>query len=227
MQEGNRDAFRPLVEQYQSLICALSYSASGNVSLSEDIAQETFLVAWKQLPQLRETGRFKAWLCGIARNLIQNHLRRDRRSASVESFEAMGPVGLELRLGRLAVSMLWPAVLFASLSLKTPNFEAGLVVLTLSAGMVALCCSQCFRARSWRHPVLSGTWLGLLGVLVVAVHLYLPAWRDAGIVEAQWTPARTEWILTAFFGFSSLSWRRYFVHQPLSMPITGRATSVA
>jgi hypothetical protein len=120
--------------------------------------------------------------------------------------------------------MMWPAVLFASLSLKTPNYEAGLVVFTVSAGMVALCCVQCFRARSWRRPVIGAAGVGLLGVLLVAVHLYLPAWRLAGIVDAKWTRERVEWILVGFFGLSAMSWRRYFVHRPLSMPITETAT---
>ena len=40
--DGSRDAFRRIVERYQTLICSLAYSATGNVSRSEDMAQETF-----------------------------------------------------------------------------------------------------------------------------------------------------------------------------------------
>ena len=36
---GSRDAFRRIVERYQTLICSLAYSATGNVSRSEDMAQ--------------------------------------------------------------------------------------------------------------------------------------------------------------------------------------------
>ena len=76
---GQRDAFRHIVERYQSLICSLGYSATGSVSQSEDIAQETFVTAWKQLPQLREPPKLRAWLCGITRNLIGKELRREGR----------------------------------------------------------------------------------------------------------------------------------------------------
>ena len=73
---GSRDAFGHIVARYQSLVCALAYSATGSLSQSEDLAQETFFTAWKQLRSLREPGRLRSWLCGIARNLINNWLRR-------------------------------------------------------------------------------------------------------------------------------------------------------
>jgi RNA polymerase sigma factor (sigma-70 family) len=76
---GNRDAFGQIVARHQSLICSLAYSATGSLTQSEDIAQETFVTAWKHLPELREPAKFRAWLCGIARNLIGKTLRRDAR----------------------------------------------------------------------------------------------------------------------------------------------------
>ena len=76
---GSRQAFTRIVERYQSLICALGYSATGSVSRSEDLAQETFVTAWKQLALLREPAKLRAWLCGIARNHINGALRRQVR----------------------------------------------------------------------------------------------------------------------------------------------------
>jgi RNA polymerase sigma factor (sigma-70 family) len=76
---GSRDAFRQIVERYQTLICSLMYSSTGNVSQSEDMAQETFLAAWKQLRTLREPDKLRAWLCGIVRNRTQKSLQRERR----------------------------------------------------------------------------------------------------------------------------------------------------
>ena len=65
--------------RYQSLICSLAYSATGSLTQSEDLAQETFVTAWKHLPELREPAKLRPWLCGIARNLIGKTLRRDSR----------------------------------------------------------------------------------------------------------------------------------------------------
>lgn len=53
---GNRDAFAQIVDRYKSLVCSLAYSATGNLSQSEDLAQETFVTAWRQMKQ-RENPR--------------------------------------------------------------------------------------------------------------------------------------------------------------------------
>jgi RNA polymerase sigma factor (sigma-70 family) len=73
------DAFSEIVTRYQSLICALTYNATGSVARSEDLAQEVFLVAWKELGQLREPAKLRAWLCGIARRLTAKTLDRETR----------------------------------------------------------------------------------------------------------------------------------------------------
>jgi len=73
---GSREAFRQIVERHQTLVCSLAYGATGNVSRSQDLAQETFLAAWKDLPGLREPGKLRAWLCGIVRHAIQKSHRR-------------------------------------------------------------------------------------------------------------------------------------------------------
>ena len=76
---GSRDAFGRIVERYQSLVCAVAFSATGSVTRSEDLAQETFLTAWQQLRQLREPAKLRAWLCGIARNTVNADRRRQGR----------------------------------------------------------------------------------------------------------------------------------------------------
>jgi len=73
---GNREAFAQIVERYQSLVCSITYGATGSLGLSEDIAQETFLTAWQELAKLSDATKLRAWLCGIVRNLVNNSLRR-------------------------------------------------------------------------------------------------------------------------------------------------------
>jgi RNA polymerase sigma factor (sigma-70 family) len=89
--DGNRDAFRLIVERYQTLISSLAYCATGNVSRSEDLAQETFVSAWKQLAELREPAKLRPWLCSIARSLISREFRRQGREPdhAAESLEAV------------------------------------------------------------------------------------------------------------------------------------------
>jgi len=81
---GEREAFGLLVSRYQDVVCAVSFSSTGNWALSEDVAQDTFIAAWSQLGQLREAGRLRSWLCGIARNLARKARKRTDREAVVD-----------------------------------------------------------------------------------------------------------------------------------------------
>src|SRR5512142_1589370 len=76
---GDRDAFGQIVERYQTLIASLAYCATGNVSQSEDLAQETFVTAWKDLAELREPAKLRPWLCSITRFLISKQFRHQGR----------------------------------------------------------------------------------------------------------------------------------------------------
>ena len=86
---GNSESFAVLVGKYQSLVCAITYGSTGDVEVSEELAQEAFLLAWENLPQLKDLAKFKAWLCQIARNVIQNWLRAKQRDlvAKATSFD--------------------------------------------------------------------------------------------------------------------------------------------
>jgi len=68
-QTGDGPAFRHIVERYQAMVCAVTYSILGDLALSEDAAQEAFVVAWQQLHTLRDATRLRSWLAGIARNV--------------------------------------------------------------------------------------------------------------------------------------------------------------
>jgi len=78
--DGDRNAFGQLVTRHQAPVCALAYSACGSISRSQDLAQEVFITAWRQLHALKEPGSFKAWLLGIARNLLRKSFRQQTRN---------------------------------------------------------------------------------------------------------------------------------------------------
>src|SRR5262245_58439533 len=67
-QSGDRAAFGHLVGRYQGSVRGLAYALTGSFTQSEEVAQETFLLAWRRLPEMREPDRFHAWVLGIARN---------------------------------------------------------------------------------------------------------------------------------------------------------------
>lgn len=72
---GDRDSFCEIVSRYQNLLCSIAYSAVGDLKQSEDLAQETFIEAWKKLDTLKDPEKLKAWLCGILRFKV-SHFRR-------------------------------------------------------------------------------------------------------------------------------------------------------
>jgi RNA polymerase sigma factor (sigma-70 family) len=89
--DGDQNAFRQLVERYQTLICSLAYCATGSTSQSEDLAQETFVIAWQELAKLREPSKLRPWLCTIVRFRIGKQRRRVGREPvhAAEPMEAM------------------------------------------------------------------------------------------------------------------------------------------
>jgi RNA polymerase sigma factor (sigma-70 family) len=76
--DGNTAAFEQIVQKYQSLVCAITFSGTGRVDISEELAQETFLSAWKNLRQLKELSGFRPWLCTIARNMLNSYYRKKK-----------------------------------------------------------------------------------------------------------------------------------------------------
>ncbi len=76
---GDAAAFEMVVTKYQNAVSAVSYSRVGDFNISEDISQETFLVAWQSRDSLVNPEQLRSWLCGIARNLSNNHLRHRNR----------------------------------------------------------------------------------------------------------------------------------------------------
>jgi RNA polymerase sigma factor (sigma-70 family) len=121
---GDREAFGEIVRQYQNLVNGVAYSITGNVQESEDLAQETFIAAWQRLRELREVEKLPAWLCGIARNLANNYLRRtqvERQKRSESTLETLPAVAIEEeseKAGRIA--LLWATLKEIPLQFREP-----------------------------------------------------------------------------------------------------------
>src|SRR5690242_18002305 len=65
----DRHAFAELVKRHQSSVRAcLRKLTAGNHALADDLAQDTFLLAWRNLKSFRQEARFSTWLYRIATN---------------------------------------------------------------------------------------------------------------------------------------------------------------
>ena len=75
----DRHAFAELVKRHQSAVRAcLRKLTAGNHALADDLAQETFVLAWRNLASFRQEARFSTWLYRIATNAWLAHARKRR-----------------------------------------------------------------------------------------------------------------------------------------------------
>ncbi len=73
----DRNAFAELVRRHQSqLRASLRKMTGGNIELSDDVAQETFILAWKNIKSFRYEAKFSTWLYRIAFNAWQSDVRK-------------------------------------------------------------------------------------------------------------------------------------------------------
>ncbi len=75
---GNQQAFAQLYEQYHGPICTYLAHLVGNDEVGRDLAQETFIRAWKGLPKLQDDLSFQHWLYRIATNVVHSYRRQER-----------------------------------------------------------------------------------------------------------------------------------------------------
>ena len=96
---GDQHAFEVLVRQYRNRVLNVAWRIVSDADAAQDVAQETFIKAYQQLPRFRGKSKFGTWLYRIAVNEARGHLRaRRRRQARWEKqgmLEAAQPVSTE------------------------------------------------------------------------------------------------------------------------------------
>jgi RNA polymerase sigma-70 factor (ECF subfamily) len=75
-QRGNRAAFEVLVRHYDQSVLRLAYHLTGSESDAQDIYQDAFLKAYKNLGSFRFECSFYTWIYRIVTNLCLDHLRK-------------------------------------------------------------------------------------------------------------------------------------------------------
>ncbi|HEY2826973.1 MAG TPA: sigma-70 family RNA polymerase sigma factor [Pirellulales bacterium] len=78
---GNREAFGELYDRHARIVRAVVAGVSGDWPAVEDMTQECFLRAYRNLAKLRNLEGFRPWVVGIARQVAHERrrsLRRDR-----------------------------------------------------------------------------------------------------------------------------------------------------
>ena len=97
---GDGDAFETLVREHQTRVYNLALRMTGSEEDAQDIAQETFLKAWRTMGKYRGECSLGSWLYRIASNLSIDLLRKNKRQQreKIVSLEDNGEDGRTLEL---------------------------------------------------------------------------------------------------------------------------------
>jgi len=95
LERDDRRAFARLVERHQSRVrTVLRRLTKGDMALADDLAQETFVLAWRNLASFRFEARFSTWIYRIAFNAWQSEARK-RREVAMDLDDEAPPEGSE------------------------------------------------------------------------------------------------------------------------------------
>ena len=87
VRRGDHDAFRILVERHSRAVFRVAYRLTGHEQDAEDVVQETFLRAYRQIGQFESRSSFATWLYRIAFNCAHDLLRQRPKPGSRASLD--------------------------------------------------------------------------------------------------------------------------------------------
>ena len=91
---GDIDSFNQLVVRWERPIYALAYRVIGREEDARDVAQETFLRAFRALSGFKGQAKFSSWLYRITLNLCRDWIRRERRTPVAQAPEGVDIIEL-------------------------------------------------------------------------------------------------------------------------------------
>lgn len=99
---GNTSAFSYFVETYQDMAMTIAYRICGNRQDAEDVVQESFVKAYRNLHSFRAVGKFSSWLYRIVYNTAITHSRtmiwHSHQDMDIENASEVAENELELRI---------------------------------------------------------------------------------------------------------------------------------
>src|SRR5207247_5439927 len=93
-QHGDREAFAVLARTSADRLFAIAQRILRDVGRAEDAVQQTLVIAWRQLPRLRDPDRFDAWLQRTLVHACYAEARRKRAwTSNIRVLPVDGPAG--------------------------------------------------------------------------------------------------------------------------------------
>ena len=96
---GESGAYETIVHRFQDMAVGYAYAKLGDLYLAEDVAQEAFIQAYFDLPELRDPAAFPGWF----RRIVFSQISRLTRNKRVDTI-SLDKEGKHLTLGRSQVS---------------------------------------------------------------------------------------------------------------------------
>jgi len=114
-QGGDHAAYEKLVRQHEDAVFRLAYLIVGDADAAQDVAQDTFLRAYRQLSRFDPARPFRPWVLRIARNLARNQRRSFARYlAAARHWLTSAPESVASaesdELAHLEAQALWAAI---------------------------------------------------------------------------------------------------------------------
>ncbi len=81
---GDRESFEPLIRRYERTVCAVAADVLNDRHMAQDVAQEVFITAYKQLGTLRDPAAFGPWTMRIARRQAVQWAKKRSLRTNVE-----------------------------------------------------------------------------------------------------------------------------------------------
>ena len=102
-QKGRLERYEPLVKKYQARISAHAYQFVRNEADAEELAQLTFVKAWRKIQTFNGRSSFYTWLYRLCTNTCLDHLRKKKRlgeEIQTSRVNEDDPIGVEEREGK-------------------------------------------------------------------------------------------------------------------------------
>ena len=76
-----------IYKEHSNAVYKYLFCLTGNDELSEELTQETFSIAVKEIKKFKENCKVSVWLCQIAKHLWYKELKKNKRNTSLEDIE--------------------------------------------------------------------------------------------------------------------------------------------
>ncbi len=88
IKNGNQDAFRFLVDQYQSMVLNTCFHFVHDEDDSKDLTQDVFIEVYDSIHRFRSDSKLSTWLYRVAVNKSLNFIKKNKRKQLIDNMES-------------------------------------------------------------------------------------------------------------------------------------------